>query len=352
MGEWPPAWSGFLPEERHEYQQLMANNRDIFYEYLWKAQPTTINLLEPANPLLEAMAQMPFNPCVRLHSVIGNWRKNWNGEWSNGVVSESSIARQGSPVNYLFPFGMRSCTNAMLRWPNSCGCCASTLCSAWLSAVDVPIRLTCSTPGRQWRGSASRPQAQPFTVTRKPERTFHAQLHLPLVHANFPGRFLVVAVFAMMLPALRVTADETGGRASAGIRAAIERFVDQGQIAGAVTVVGRHDQVLSHEAVGLRDIATRQMMTEDTLFRIASMTKPITAIGIMILADEGKLSVDDPVDRHLPEFRGQMLLVGGNGESGGLRKPGQFRHPSGSVDSYLRFAQRSAPGAGRTLRET
>ena len=127
----------------------------------------------------------------------------------------------------------------------------------------------------------------------------------------------------MMLPALRVTADETGGRASAGIRAAIERFVDQGQIAGAVTVVGRHDQVLSHEAVGLRDIATRQMMTEDTLFRIASMTKPITAIGIMILADEGKLSVDDPVDRHLPEFRGQMLLVGGNGESGGLRKPGR-----------------------------
>ena len=88
-------------EERHEYQQLMANNRDIFYEYLWKAQPTTINLLEPANPLLEAMAQMPFNPCVRLHSVIGNWRKNWNGEWSNGVVSESS-ARQAGVSSELF----------------------------------------------------------------------------------------------------------------------------------------------------------------------------------------------------------------------------------------------------------
>ena len=51
-------------------------------------------------------------------------------------------------------------------------------------------------------------------------------------------------------------------------------------------------------------------MRPDTLFRIASMTKPITAIGIMMLADEGKLAVDDPVEKHLPEFRGQMLVAG------------------------------------------
>ena len=50
-------------------------------------------------------------------------------------------------------------------------------------------------------------------------------------------------------------------------------------------------------------------MTKDTLFRIASMTKPITAIGIMILADEGKLSPDDDVAKHLPEFKGQMLVA-------------------------------------------
>ena len=50
-------------------------------------------------------------------------------------------------------------------------------------------------------------------------------------------------------------------------------------------------------------------MEKDTLFRIASMTKPITAIGIMILVDEGKLSPDDDVAKHLPEFTGQMLVA-------------------------------------------
>ena len=93
----------------------------------------------------------------------------------------------------------------------------------------------------------------------------------------------------------------------------MQQFVDQGQIAGAVTVVGRHDLILSYEAVGLRDIEARQPMTKDTLFRIASMTKPITAIGIMILAEEGKLSVDDPVEKHLPEFHGQMLASHNDG---------------------------------------
>jgi CubicO group peptidase (beta-lactamase class C family) len=62
-------------------------------------------------------------------------------------------------------------------------------------------------------------------------------------------------------------------------------------------------------------------MRPDTLFRIASMTKPITAIGIMMLADEGKLKVDDPVEKHLPEFRGQMLVAERSGDMTTLKKP-------------------------------
>ena len=62
-------------------------------------------------------------------------------------------------------------------------------------------------------------------------------------------------------------------------------------------------------------------MRSDTLFRIASMTKPITAIGIMILVDEGKLAVDDPVEKHLPEFRGQMLVAEQSGDTITLKKP-------------------------------
>jgi CubicO group peptidase (beta-lactamase class C family) len=62
-------------------------------------------------------------------------------------------------------------------------------------------------------------------------------------------------------------------------------------------------------------------MPKDALFRIASMTKPVTAIGIMILADEGKLSVDDPVEKHLPEFKGQMLVSARTPDSVTLKKP-------------------------------
>jgi CubicO group peptidase (beta-lactamase class C family) len=62
-------------------------------------------------------------------------------------------------------------------------------------------------------------------------------------------------------------------------------------------------------------------MRPDTLFRIASMTKPITAIGIMMLAEEGKLAIDDPVERHLPEFRGQRMVAERSEETFTLTKP-------------------------------
>ena len=93
------------------------------------------------------------------------------------------------------------------------------------------------------------------------------------------------------------------------IPAAMQKFVDDNDLSGAVTVVGRKDGVVAFDAVGQRNLEAKAPMTKDTLFRIASMTKPVTAIGIMILADEGKLSPDDDVAKHLPEFTDQMLLV-------------------------------------------
>lgn len=105
------------------------------------------------------------------------------------------------------------------------------------------------------------------------------------------------------------TAAEPDKAKLAGIRDRMQQFVDQKAIAGAVTVVGTHDQVISLETVGSQSLESGTPMQPDTLFRIASMTKPITAIGIMMLVDEGKLSVDDPVEKHLPEFKGQMLAV-------------------------------------------
>lgn len=92
------------------------------------------------------------------------------------------------------------------------------------------------------------------------------------------------------------------------IAASQETFVKDGQLSGAVTLVWKDGTLVSHEAVGFQDLETKTPMQKDSLFWIASMTKPITALGIMMLADEGKLSIDDPVEKHLPEFKGQLLL--------------------------------------------
>jgi CubicO group peptidase (beta-lactamase class C family) len=96
----------------------------------------------------------------------------------------------------------------------------------------------------------------------------------------------------------------------AAVKGRMQQFVDSNDLAGAVTVVGRRDGIVALDAVGYRDLAGKAPMQKDTLFRIASMTKPITALGIMILLDEGKLSVEDDIARHIPEFAGQKLADG------------------------------------------
>jgi CubicO group peptidase (beta-lactamase class C family) len=105
----------------------------------------------------------------------------------------------------------------------------------------------------------------------------------------------------------------------AEIRSRMQQFVDQGEISGAVTLVGRAAGVKYLDAVGFRDLEHKAPMRADSMFRIASMTKPITAIGIMILVDEKKLAVDDPVEKHLPEFRG--IEVAEQGSKGVSRRP-------------------------------
>jgi CubicO group peptidase (beta-lactamase class C family) len=107
----------------------------------------------------------------------------------------------------------------------------------------------------------------------------------------------------------------------AEIPARMQKFVDSNDLSGAVTVSGNAKEIVHIAAVGKADIAKNKPMTEDTIFRIASMTKPITALAIMILQDEGKLSVDDAVEKHLPEFKGQMMVEKKDSASITLKKP-------------------------------
>jgi len=89
----------------------------------------------------------------------------------------------------------------------------------------------------------------------------------------------------------------------------LQPFVDNHTLAGAVTLVADKDKVLSLDVVGSMDIAAGREMRTDCLFWIASMSKPMTAAGLMMLVDEGRVSLDDPVEKYLPEFHGQMLAA-------------------------------------------
>jgi CubicO group peptidase (beta-lactamase class C family) len=86
------------------------------------------------------------------------------------------------------------------------------------------------------------------------------------------------------------------------IRVAMQRYVDKGLVPGAVTLVARRGRVVYFDAVGYRDAQSKAPMTTDTIFRIASMTKPIASVALMMLYEEGHFLLSDPIAKFLPEF--------------------------------------------------
>lgn len=136
----------------------------------------------------------------------------------------------------------------------------------------------------------------------------------------FPRHSFAFAATAALLALLSpASADYKPGR----IAAALQPFVGQNTLAGAVTLVANKDKVLSMEAVGWADIDKKKVMQTDSVFWIASMSKAMTAASLMILVDEGKVKLDDPVEKYLPEYAGQMLAVEGEDGRFELKKPQQ-----------------------------
>jgi CubicO group peptidase (beta-lactamase class C family) len=102
----------------------------------------------------------------------------------------------------------------------------------------------------------------------------------------------------------------------------MQAFVDAHTAAGFVTLVARRGRLVTLDAVGVQDLDTRAPMREDSIFQIASMTKPITAAAVMMLMEEGKLAITDPVEKHLPEFRGQWMVDHRDGDTAlALKRP-------------------------------
>lgn len=114
----------------------------------------------------------------------------------------------------------------------------------------------------------------------------------------------------LALAALAITILSTSAQAGDAIAVRMQESADAKQFSGSVTLVAHQGQVVHLDAVGLADVETGRAMAKDSLFAIASMTKPITATALMILQDEGKLSVDDPVAKYVPQFKDVSLADG------------------------------------------
>ncbi len=89
----------------------------------------------------------------------------------------------------------------------------------------------------------------------------------------------------------------------------MKRHIAAGEIAGGVTLVARHGRIAHFEATGVADIDSKKPMTKDAVFRIASMTKPITGVAIMMMMEEGRLRITDPVSKHIPSFKDLKVAV-------------------------------------------
>jgi CubicO group peptidase (beta-lactamase class C family) len=147
----------------------------------------------------------------------------------------------------------------------------------------------------------------------------------------------------------------------------IQRHIDDKDFAGAVTLVARKGKVVHFEAHGLADVESQKPMRTDTLFVLASMTKPLTAVSILMLLEEGKLVLNDPVSKFVPEFKNPSVAVWNrpNDPAGaGLRLVPAAReitihdlltHTSGLADGFNgpagEYVRRASLPAGGTLDE-
>jgi CubicO group peptidase (beta-lactamase class C family) len=147
-------------------------------------------------------------------------------------------------------------------------------------------------------------------------------------------RTLAAALAALCVITLTLTAavptarpEEVGFSADRleRINDVVQRYIASKDIAGAVTVVTRRGRMAHFEAHGLMDVESKTPMRKDGIFRIASMSKPVTGVAILILLEEGKIRLTDPVSRFIPEFKDTKVAVAKAGAEGSAAPTGRGR---------------------------
>ncbi|MGC2450493.1 MAG: serine hydrolase domain-containing protein, partial [Candidatus Sulfotelmatobacter sp.] len=121
--------------------------------------------------------------------------------------------------------------------------------------------------------------------------------------------FLSVWTFAQELPAAKPESVGLSSERLERISTVVQRDIDNKRIAGAVTLVVRHGKVAFFKAQGMADREAGKAMPTDAMFRICSMSKPITTVAAMMLYEEGKFLLEDPVSKYLPGFKNMKVLV-------------------------------------------
>lgn len=114
-------------------------------------------------------------------------------------------------------------------------------------------------------------------------------------------RFLFAAICFTFLVSFAVGQDVP-------VKKLLEPYVESGDIPGAVTVIATKEKVLQIDCVGYADLESKRSMTENTVFWMASQTKPVTAVAVMMLVEEGKLSLDEPITKYIPELGGLFVI--------------------------------------------
>jgi CubicO group peptidase (beta-lactamase class C family) len=168
------------------------------------------------------------------------------------------------------------------------------------------------------------------------------------------GTNLKIALLAALVAASPALCQQPPAGTNADIVSRIpermKHFIDDKTVAGAVTLVALDDEIVEFDAQGMADIEANRPMAKDTIFQIMSMTKPVTAIGIMMLAEEGKLALRDPVEMYLPEFKGLRVAANNGPDASRLSVPEHaltirdlMTHTGGFTDD--------APGAIKDYRQ-
>ena len=129
----------------------------------------------------------------------------------------------------------------------------------------------------------------------------------PLV-AERGGGATAAAVLETVDPAEAGLSAERLERLDAGLQA----LVDDGRLAGVVALLARHGRIAFADVAGVQDVESGRPMARDSIFRIFSMTKPVTGVAMMMLYEEGKWRLNDPVSRYIPELAGLKVYAGEN----------------------------------------